>query len=94
MMCSVANSVEVELLLGGNVSMCQEMPSGVSMRWGGIVDTTAGSVRVLVKEECGQTEGDLLPWVLMGGGWKVRVALMLLKGTSDYRGLSCSLRQS
>ncbi len=79
-MCSVADSVEVELLLGENVSMCQEMPSGVSMRCCGIVDTAVGYVRICVKEECGQMEGDLLSWVLLGGGLKVPVVLMLLEG--------------
>lgn len=92
-MYSSADSVEVSLLLGWNVSMCQEMPSGVSTRCGGIVDTTVRSGLVLVKEESGQIEGSLLSWVLMGGGLKVPFVLMLQKGTSDYRGLSCSFRQ-
>ena len=57
-MYSLADSVEVLLLLGWNVSMYQEMPSGVSIRCGGIVDTIMGGVQVLVKEKSRQIEGN------------------------------------
>ena len=50
-MYSLADSVKVSLLLGWNVSMYQEMPSGVSMRCGGIVGTIVGGMQVLVKEK-------------------------------------------
>ena len=61
-MYSLADSVEVSLLSGWNVSMYQEMPSGVSIRCGGIVDTIMGGVqvlvKVLVKEKSRQIEGN------------------------------------
>ena len=45
-------------MLGWKVSMYQEMPSGVSIRCGGIVDTIMGGVQVLVKEKFRLIEGN------------------------------------
>ena len=50
-MYSLADSVEVPLLLGWKASMCQEMPSGVWMRCGAIVDTRVERMKVAVKKK-------------------------------------------
>ena len=48
------------MLLGWNISMCQEMPSEVLMRRDDIVDTMMGKAQVLVKVESREIEGNIL----------------------------------